>query len=244
MTLNIIILAGGKGTRIRNVLNKTPKIMAPVAGKPFLDWLLIWIDSWNLDIPKKIFLSTCIGHEYIKNYCDKKNISNLVCFREKKPLGTFGALANVATHNISDQYLTINGDTIFKADMRNIYDRFNQNSKNQALIVLKESSTNDRYGGYVKTDQGWIFSQKNTKFISLGAFFITYNELKNRWIKSTNIPFKNHDINNIDREFMIDNSLFGNNEVSAEVLESNTPFLDIGIPETLKEAQTFIPKII
>ena len=53
MTLNIIILAGGKGTRIRNVLNKTPKIMAPVAGKPFLDWLLIWIDSWNIDIPKK-----------------------------------------------------------------------------------------------------------------------------------------------------------------------------------------------
>ena len=77
----------------------------------------------------------------------KKNISNLVCFREKKPLGTFGALANVATRNISDQYLTINGDTIFKADMRNIYDRFNNNSKNQALIVLKESPTNDRYGG-------------------------------------------------------------------------------------------------
>ena len=43
---------------------------------------------------------------------------------------------------------------------------------------------------------------------------------------------------------MIDNSLFGTNEVSAEILKSNTPFLDIGIPQTLKEAQTFIPKII
>ena len=50
MTLNIVILAGGKGTRIRNLLNKTPKIMAPVAGKPFLDWLLIFPHKTNAGV--------------------------------------------------------------------------------------------------------------------------------------------------------------------------------------------------
>ena len=38
MTLDVVILAGGKGTRIKEVLNDTPKIMAPIEGKPFLDW--------------------------------------------------------------------------------------------------------------------------------------------------------------------------------------------------------------
>ena len=45
MSLKIIILAGGKGSRIKSVLNNTPKILAPIAGKNFLDWLLVWIDS-------------------------------------------------------------------------------------------------------------------------------------------------------------------------------------------------------
>ena len=69
MALNIIILAGGKGTRIKSVLKETPKIMANIAGKPFLDWLLVWIDSWELEIPNKILLSTCVGHNIIEDYC-------------------------------------------------------------------------------------------------------------------------------------------------------------------------------
>ena len=43
---------------------------------------------------------------------------------------------------------------------------------------------------------------------------------------------------------MIDDSLFGNKTISGEVLDLKTPFIDIGVPSTLKEAQYFIPKII
>ena len=101
MVLNIVILAGGKGTRIKSVLKDTPKIMANIAGKPFLEWLLVWIDSWKLEIPKKILLSTCVGHNKIKDYCNERNLE-VDCIPEKKPLGTFGALANVASTNISN----------------------------------------------------------------------------------------------------------------------------------------------
>ena len=104
MALNIIILAGGKGKRIKSVLKDTPKVMANIAGKPFLDWLLLWIDSWLLKIQKNIILSTCIGHEKILNYCFTNNI-NVQCISEEKPLGTFGALANVASTNFSEAYL-------------------------------------------------------------------------------------------------------------------------------------------
>ena len=49
MSLKIIILAGGKGTRISPIIGNTPKILASVAGKPFLDWFLIWIKNWKLE---------------------------------------------------------------------------------------------------------------------------------------------------------------------------------------------------
>ena len=78
----------------------------------------------------------------------------------------------------------------------------------------------------------------------MGSFFITYEDLKERWINATNIPFSKEQINNIDQEFMIDNHLFNKVPISAEVLESNTPFIDIGIPITYKEAQIYIPKIL
>ena len=161
MVLNVVILAGGKGTRIKSVLKDTPKIMANIAGKPFLEWLLVWIDSWKLEIPKKILLSTCIGHDIIKDYCDKRNLE-VDCIPEKKPLGTFGALANVASTNISNEYLVLNGDTIFKANFKKIYQKFKNNIEKKPLLVLKESTENTRFGGYEKIDEGWVFAQKNS----------------------------------------------------------------------------------
>ena len=243
MALNIIILAGGKGTRIKSVLKDTPKIMANIAGKPFLDWVLVWIDSWELEIPNKILLSTCVGHNIIKDYCEERNLE-VNCIPEKKPLGTFGALANVASTNISNEYLVLNGDTIFKANFKKIYQIFKDNLEKKPLLILKESIENSRYGGYKQMDKGWLFAGENTNFISLGSFFITYKDLKERWISSTNLPFVTEQINNINQELMVDKHLFSEFPISTEILESNTPFIDIGIPTSLEQAQFYIPKII
>ena len=78
----------------------------------------------------------------------------------------------------------------------------------------------------------------------MGSFFITYEDLKERWSLSTNVPFNKEQINNIDQELMIDSDLFNKYPISAEILESNNPFIDIGIPSSLKQAQVYIPKII
>ena len=66
MSLKIIILAGGKGTRISSVIGNTPKILASVAGKPFLEWFLIWIKNWNLEVDYKILISTCMDITTLK----------------------------------------------------------------------------------------------------------------------------------------------------------------------------------
>ena len=242
MNLNIVILAGGKGTRVKEVLKDTPKIMAQIEGKPFLEWLLAWIESWNLEISKNIILSTCIGQEIIKKYCERNNL-NVKCVPEQKPLGTLGALAYVASTNDAKNYLVLNGDTIFKADFHKFHKRFCL-EEDKPLIMLKRILKNDRYGGFEQIDNGWIFSKKRTEFISLGAFLISRDNLEKRWLSSTQIPFEHDRINNSGKEILIDENLFGREPVSAEVLDINTPFIDIGIPKTLKEAQTFIPRII
>ena len=243
MTLGIIILAGGRGSRLKEILKETPKIMAPVAGKPFLEWLLLWIDSWQINTPKKVLLSTCIGHKFIKDYCEKEKI-DVECISENRPLGTFGAIANVATSTSYENYLIINGDTIFKANIANIYNRFLSTIKREPLILLKKNNDNRRFGGYKNVKNGWLFSEGLTNFISLGSFFISYSDIKKRWTKTTSIPFDNSEINQIKKEIMIDKDCFGEEPIMAEILDLNTPFIDIGIPSSLHAAQDFIPEII
>ena len=60
-------------------------------------------------------------------------------FQEQKPLGTFGALANVASINDAKNYLVINGDTIFKADFHKFYKRFCLRKDSKPLIILKKA---------------------------------------------------------------------------------------------------------
>ena len=164
MALKIIILAGGKGTRIKKVLKNTPKIMAPILGKPFLDWLILWIRSWQLNDKIDINISTCIGHEIIEDYCKSKNIS-IKCIAEKRPLGTFGALANVASNCYSENYLVLNGDTLFDANIKKIYENYKIKINKKPLMILKKNNDNSRYGGYKRDNNGWIFQGKKQFYI-------------------------------------------------------------------------------
>ena len=244
MSLKIIILAGGKGTRISPVIGKTPKILASVAGKPFLEWFLIWIENWKLEVDFEVLISTCVGHNQIKDYCLKKNY-NIKCIKEKTPLGTFGAIANVASQDYSKNYLVLNGDTIFKADFKMIFNYFINQKEKSPLLILKESFTNERYGGYEKTNAGWIFSKKRTSYISMGAFFISHKSIKERWLKKTSLNFDTVTINQHSLgELMIDKDCFGDNPIQAITLENAIPFLDIGIPSSYNASQTYIPKLV
>jgi D-glycero-alpha-D-manno-heptose 1-phosphate guanylyltransferase len=244
MSLKIIILAGGKGTRISPVIGNTPKILASVAGKPFLEWFLTWIKDWKLKVDFEILISTCIGHEQVNDYCLNKNY-NIKCIKEEKPLGTFGAIANVASQDYSKNYLVLNGDTVFKADFNMIYNSFENQEENLPLIILKETTTNERYGGYENTNAGWIFSNKKTSYISMGAFFISHKSIKERWIKKTSINLDTIAINKQTLgELMIDKDCFGEDPIQAFTLKSTIPFLDIGIPSSYNSSQTYIPTLI
>jgi len=239
----IIILAGGYGTRLKSTLGETPKVLAPINKKPFIDWLISWINSWEICSNKNIILSTCIGHEKIQKYCLERKYQ-VNCIREKVPLGTFGAIANVATRSFADDYIIINGDTIFKANLKDIAEKYKSHKSKTPLILLKKKKIKNE-GGYIKNKNNWIYSNDLAEYISLGTFFISYESLKSRWIKATNKNFENKIINqDYNKKYMIDKDCFGKNPINAVTLNSDIPFIDIGSPKAYKTSQNYIPKII
>ena len=115
-SIDVAVLAGGLGTRLRSVLGETPKILAPVAGRPFIDHLLAWLASFGAR--RVVF---CLGFRAaaVTEHIAAHPFPGLevVTSLETEPLGTAGALRLALPHLHSDPVLVMNGDTFVDADL-------------------------------------------------------------------------------------------------------------------------------
>lgn len=104
-----IILAGGFGTRLRGVVDDVPKPLAPVAGRPFLAWLL---DRLAMSGMRRCILATGYMAEVIEQVIGSKwQGMQIVHSVEPEPLGTGGALRLAATQLVGNGAHVLNGDT-------------------------------------------------------------------------------------------------------------------------------------
>lgn len=107
--MQAVILAGGLGTRLRPLTYEVPKVLVPVAGRPFLDWLIA-------TLPPGLFsdLLLLIGYlgEQVRDHCGDGSRYGLPIrySQEPAPLGTAGAL-RFAARLLADRFVLINGDT-------------------------------------------------------------------------------------------------------------------------------------
>lgn len=116
--IDVAVLAGGLGTRIRGVLGDTPKVLAPVAGRAFLGHLLDYLSTYGA---RRVVL--CLGHlaDRVTAWLargDSAGAMDVVCQIEPRPLGTAGALGYVRKELRSSMVLVVNGDTFLDADLR------------------------------------------------------------------------------------------------------------------------------
>ncbi len=114
--IDVAILAGGLGTRLRGVLGDTPKVLAPVGGKAFLDHLFAWLKGFGA---RRIVL--CLGfraEKVLEHVADHiPDGLEVVTVVEPEPLGTAGGLRYARDKLVSDQVLVMNGDTFVDADL-------------------------------------------------------------------------------------------------------------------------------
>ena len=114
--IDILVLAGGLGTRVRSALGDTPKLLAPIGGHPFLFYLLRWLTSFGA---RRVMLA--LGHgaaavqEFLLDFRDPALVITAVV--EPRPLGTAGALRFSRVRLHSDPVLVMNGDSFVAADL-------------------------------------------------------------------------------------------------------------------------------
>lgn len=228
----MLILAGGFGTRLKSVVSDVPKPMAPVAGRPFLAYIL---DYWIAQGIKRFVIST--GHlaDVIKSHFGGayKNAS-ITYVHEQSPLGTGGALRmGLNSVNWSNQLaLTANGDTWFPVSLQQLFADASQQGA-QITIALKRLEKNDRYGAVELTSEGRVtaFGLKTTgsSFINAGIYLLNVEEIKNAL---SGLP----EVFSLESDFLMPFAASG--LVGSSIQEK--PFLDIGVPDDYKRVLEYL----
>ena len=118
----VIILAGGLGTRLRELVSDVPKPMALVNGKPFLWHLFRYWESQGIQrFIVSIGYKGCVIQDYFGHTFGATHIDYV---HEESPLGTGGALLNcLMAHPQSAPFVLINGDTYFEVDLVALHQR-------------------------------------------------------------------------------------------------------------------------
>jgi D-glycero-alpha-D-manno-heptose 1-phosphate guanylyltransferase len=178
MIKEAIILAGGLGTRLRSVISDVPKCMAPVAGKPFLHYLIELLQKNGIE---NFIFSIGHLHAIIEKYL-VGNYSHLdyKISLEIEPLGTGGAIRLACAKSSQKDVLICNGDTFYKIDV-DLLDKFHEENKGSCTLCLKPMNNFDRYGAVELNNYDSIKSFKEKKFytsglINGGAYALNIND--------------------------------------------------------------------
>ena len=155
MPTTAVILAGGLGTRLRPAFADRPKVLAPVAGRPFLDYLLTHLRNQGLH---QVVLSIGYLAGQIQSYVGGGERWDLRAgyIREEQPLGTAGAL-RLASQGLEGPFFGLNGDTLFLADFREFWHAHRSNS-GAASVCLKPAEDPSQRGWVALDSLGRITS--------------------------------------------------------------------------------------
>ncbi len=222
--MEVIILAGGMGKRLRKSVPDIPKPMAPVNDKPFLFYLLKWLKKYHVE---KIVLSTGYKHESLFEYFGNlfENIP-LIYIREEKPLGTGGAVVKTIVETTGSDILIVNGDTWFPINLEMFYDTHSDHN-NIITIALKRMEDFSRYGTVeIIGDMVMKFHEK--KFCSHGYINGGIYLFNRKYFRSREFP----EVFSLEEEILSKEA--GTSALKAIVYDD--PFLDIGIPEDYYKA--------
>mgnify|MGYP002656386975 FL=1 len=143
--MEVIILAGGLGTRLRSVVKEVPKCMAPIAGKPFLWYLLKYLTKYDVN---RVILSVGYLRQIIEEWIDKVRDEFPFEFDyavEEHPLGTGGGIKLALKKATTCDVVVLNGDTFFDVNLNELMD-CHRLYPSTITLALKPMYKFERYG--------------------------------------------------------------------------------------------------
>jgi len=169
-----IVLAGGLGTRLRSVVADVPKPLAPVAGRPFLAYLL---EQLALSGVRRVILATGYLAETIQQTIGMRWAGmDIVYSKEVEPLGTGGAIRLAAMQLQGNGVHLVNGDTFLRYDMSAL-EHAVRAAGTDLGVALAQVDDVGRYGAIkVTDDRVTAFLEKGGHgpgLINGGCYFLT-----------------------------------------------------------------------
>jgi len=162
--MKVIIMAGGKGTRVESIASDIPKPMIPICGKPVLEYQIDCLKSNGLTD-----ITLVIGHLGHKIKELFGNGSDFGCkisyFTETEPLGTAGALFKI--NDLPDDFILINGDIIFDLDFSRMINFHIQKKALASIVVHPNNHPFDSALIETNSDSqvtGWLNKEDDRKY--------------------------------------------------------------------------------
>lgn len=228
MVTEAIILAGGFGTRLQTVVKDVPKPMAPVDGRPFLDYVLMYLKHYGI---QHVVLSTgYLAHKISGYYKDSYEGMEISYAVEETPLGTGGGIRLAMEQCDTKDILVLNGDSFFDVNLDTYFAQYRGFGSDGALALRKVGNAS-RYGTIIQGNEQRIAAFKEKDSVDKPGLINGGVYLLNKELFMLSTPEA--------KAFSIEKDFF-ETRLSAITLcgfEHDGYFIDIGIPGDYQQAQ-------
>lgn len=222
----VIVLAGGLGTRLRATVPDLPKCMALINGKPFLQYLITYLKMAGIE---KYIFALGYKHEMVEHFLNKHlSKSAYKISVEAEPLGTGGAIKAAAKFAEGKHAFITNGDTFFTPDLKE-FSAFHFGHKGSCSICLKQMKNIKRFGTVELDKDNRIVKFREKQYFESGLINGGIYALDISEFLQKNFPMKFSFEKEYLEKFYEEGKFYGK--------KSDAYFIDIGIPEDYNKAQ-------
>ena len=224
--IDLVILAGGKGSRLNKYLGNLPKPMVKINKKSFLSYLINNASLYNFN---KIFIMTGYRSSSIKSRFHKKefNFIPVECIKEKKPLGTGGCLS-LLKKKVSKEFIIINGDTFVDINFQKLIEKKIATDEIAMVITKMEQNENSYQLTSLSIKDNKISFHQKGNYFNAGVYKLNKKNIQN--YKKKFLSFEN--------DFLKKKI----NEKKVIPLLNKSLFIDIGTPKTFKKSHFVFKK--
>ena len=221
--MKAIILAGGRGKRLRPITDYVPKPLIPIKNIPIIEWQIKYLKKFGVS---EVIICSGYKTEMIENYLNNKKLGIKISFSvEDTPLGTGGAIKKAGKKINEKSFIVINGDIITNIDLKKLLKKENS----IASIQLKTKF------GILQTDDDKIIKFDEKK------------EIKNLWMNAGIYHLKKNTLKDLPDKGDIEKTLFPNyakKEKLSTLKFRNTKWYSIDSFKDIEECTLEVEKII
>lgn len=237
MRKQVLILAGGLGTRLRPITEKCPKPMVPVLGEPFLFWQMMDLkEQGYTDI---VLLVSYLGEQVKEHFGDGQKWGlRLDYVFEKSPMGTGGAIRNAIDtlkDDLEDEFIIVNGDSFLRAPLDDLAGFFDE-GRFEAIVTTYDNSEPTPVPNNLKVRNQLVVEyekgagrEKGFECVDSGIYVVKKSIFLSKEAERLQAPYQLEDVL---RPMMAARS-YGAFPVASR-------FYDIGTPERLREFEVFV----